>query len=58
MIAAITFDYWNTLYRASAYARPLRMRFLTDLLAKNRIVEPPGKLEGDEELWRNEWNRG
>jgi len=57
MIKAITFDFWNTLYDASISARPLRMRFLAEVLTKNQIELAPEQIETAEGLARDEWNR-
>jgi FMN phosphatase YigB (HAD superfamily) len=57
MITAITFDFWNTLYRAAAYARPLRLRFLFEVFARNQIDVTPDQVDEAEEVARNEWNR-
>jgi putative hydrolase of the HAD superfamily len=57
MIRAITFDFWNTLYRAAAYARPLRTRFLFDIFARNQIDVTPDQVDEADEVARNEWNR-
>ncbi len=56
MIEAITFDFWNTLYRP-AYARPLRMRRLIETLQKNGIAVDPDRLEAADQVARDEWNR-
>ena len=57
MIKAITFDFWNTLYDSSFSARPLRMRFLAEVLTKNQIDLEPEQIETAEGLARDEWNR-
>ncbi|HEY4721789.1 MAG TPA: HAD family hydrolase [Anaerolineae bacterium] len=57
MIKAITFDFWNTLYNASSYARPLRMRFLAERLTRNQIDLEPEQIETAEGIARDEWNR-
>jgi FMN phosphatase YigB (HAD superfamily) len=56
MIEAITFDFWNTLYRP-AYARPLRRRRLIETLQKNGIAVEPDRLEAADQVARAEWNR-
>jgi putative hydrolase of the HAD superfamily len=56
MIEAITFDFWNTLYRP-ANARPLRMQRLIETLAKNGIAVEADRLEAADQVARTEWNR-
>jgi putative hydrolase of the HAD superfamily len=57
MIKAITFDFWNTLYTAAAYAHPLRRRFLRSLLDKHQIDLDDEQLDTAEAVARDEWNR-
>ncbi len=57
MITAITFDFWNTLYRAAAYARPMRLRFLFEIFAKNQIDVTLDQVDAADEVARDEWNR-
>jgi FMN phosphatase YigB (HAD superfamily) len=57
MIAAITFDFWNTLYTAAAYAHPLRRRFLFELFAKHQIDVTPEQVDAAENVARHAWNR-
>lgn len=57
MIKAITFDFWNTLYTAAAYAHPLRRRFLRALLHKQGIDLDEERLDTAEAIARDEWNR-
>lgn len=57
MIKAITFDFWNTLYTAAAYAHPLRRRFLSDLFAKHQIDVTPEQVDAAEDVAREAWNR-
>ncbi len=57
MITAITFDFWNTLYRAAGYARPMRLRFLFEIFAKNQIDVTPDQVDAADEVARDEWNR-
>ncbi len=57
MIKAITFDFWNTLYTAAAYAHPLRRRFLRSLLDKHQIDLDDEQLDTAEAMARDEWNR-
>ena len=57
MIKAITFDFWNTLYRAAPYAFALRRRLMFDLFAKNRIDVSVEHVDAAEEVARTEWNR-
>jgi FMN phosphatase YigB (HAD superfamily) len=56
MIEAITFDFWNTLYRP-VNARPVRMQRLIETLAKNGIAIEPDRLEAADQVARTEWNR-
>lgn len=57
MIAAITFDFWNTLYTAASYAHPLRRRFLFELFAKHQIDVAPEQVDAAENVARHAWNR-
>lgn len=57
MIKAITFDFWNTLYKAAPYAAGLRRRFLLALLAKNQIDVDEAQIDAAEDAARQEWNR-
>ncbi len=57
MLKAITFDYWNTLYKAAAYAHPLRRRFLFDLFARHNIDVTAAQVDAAEEVARQMWNR-
>ncbi|MFN8597658.1 MAG: HAD family hydrolase [Anaerolineae bacterium] len=57
MLKAITFDFWNTLYKAAAYAHPLRRRFLTELFAKHHIDVTPEQVDAAEDVARQAWNR-
>ncbi len=57
MLKAITFDFWNTLYKAAAYAFALRRKFLFELLAQNHIDVSAEQLDAAEEVARREWNR-
>jgi putative hydrolase of the HAD superfamily len=56
MIKAITFDFWNTLYKAASYAQPLRRRFLFDLFAKHQIEVSPEQVDAAEDVARRMWN--
>lgn len=56
MIEAITFDFWNTLYRPGN-ARPLRMQRLIETLNKNGVAVEPDRLEAADQVARGEWNR-
>ena len=56
MIEAITFDFWNTLYRP-AVAKPVRMRRLIETLEKNGLGVEPDRLEAADQIARAEWNR-
>ena len=57
MITAITFDFWNTLYTAAAYAHPLRRRFLRELLDRHQIDLADEQLDTAEAVARDDWNR-
>ena len=57
MLKAITFDFWNTLYTAAAYAQPLRRRFWLELFVKHQIDVPPEQVEAAETVARQMWNR-
>ncbi len=57
MIKAITFDFWNTLYKAASYAHPLRRRFLFDLFAKHQIEVSPEQVDAAEGVARRFWNK-
>lgn len=57
MIKAITFDFWNTLYKAAAYAQGLRRRFLFDLFARHQIDLAPEQVDAAEEVARRVWNK-
>jgi putative hydrolase of the HAD superfamily len=57
MIKAITFDFWNTLYTAAAYAHPLRRRFLFELFAKHQIEVSPEQVDAAEDVARRMWNK-
>ncbi|HZY42609.1 MAG TPA: HAD family hydrolase, partial [Anaerolineae bacterium] len=57
MITALTFDFWNTLYTAAAYAHPLRRRFLFELFAKHQIDVTPEQVDAAEDIARHAWNR-
>jgi len=56
MIEAITFDFWNTLYRPGN-ARPLRLQRLIETLDKNGLVVEPDRFEAADQVARAEWNR-
>jgi putative hydrolase of the HAD superfamily len=57
MIKAITFDFWNTLYKAAPYARSLRQKFMADVFARNQIELAQDRIDAAEEVARREWNR-
>jgi HAD superfamily hydrolase (TIGR01549 family) len=57
MLKAITFDFWNTLYKAAAYAHPLRRRFLFELFAKHQIDVSPEQVDAAEDVARRVWNK-
>jgi len=57
VLKAITFDFWNTLYKAAPYAFALRRKFLYELFAKHHIDVDVEQVNAAEEVARNEWNR-
>ena len=57
MLKAITFDFWNTLYKAAPYAFALRRKFLYEVFAKNQIDVSVEQVDAAEEVARVEWNR-
>jgi HAD superfamily hydrolase (TIGR01549 family) len=57
MLKAITFDFWNTLYKAAPYAFALRRKFLFEIFAKNHIDVDVERVDAAEEAARAEWNR-
>jgi HAD superfamily hydrolase (TIGR01549 family) len=57
MIKAITFDFWNTLYKAAAYAGGLRRQFLFEIFARNNINVTIEQVDAAEDAARAEWNR-
>ncbi len=57
MIRAITFDFWNTLYKAAAYARGLRQTFMAEIFARNHIDLAQEQIDAAEEVAYKEWNR-
>lgn len=57
MITAITFDFWNTLYKAAPYAFALRRQFLFDLFARRHIDVTVEQVDEAEEAARRNWNR-
>jgi HAD superfamily hydrolase (TIGR01549 family) len=57
MIKAITFDFWNTLYKAAPYAAGLRRIFLLNLFARNQIDVDEAQIDAAEDVSRREWNR-
>lgn len=57
MLKAITFDFWNTLYKAAAYARGLRQAFMAELFARNHIDLTQEQIDAAEDVARTEWNR-
>jgi HAD superfamily hydrolase (TIGR01549 family) len=56
MLKAITFDFWNTLYKAAPYAFALRRKFLFEVLARNHIDVGVDQVDAAEEAARSEWN--
>jgi putative hydrolase of the HAD superfamily len=57
MIKAITFDFWNTLYKAEPYAFALRRKFLFEIFARNHIDVDKAQVDAAEDVARREWNR-
>jgi putative hydrolase of the HAD superfamily len=57
MLKAITFDFWNTLYKAAPYAFALRRKFMFEVFAKNHIDVSVEQVDEAEEVARIEWNR-
>jgi HAD superfamily hydrolase (TIGR01549 family) len=57
MLKAITFDFWNTLYKAAPYAFPLRRKFMFEVFAKNHIDVSVEQVDEAEEVARQNWNR-
>ena len=57
MLKAITFDFWNTLYKAAPYAFALRRKFMFEVFAKNHIDVSVDQVDEAEEVARTEWNR-
>jgi HAD superfamily hydrolase (TIGR01549 family) len=57
MIKAITFDFWNTLYKAAPYAFALRRKFLFEVFARHHIDVSVEQVDAAEDVSRREWNR-
>jgi len=57
VLKAITFDFWNTLYKAAPYAFALRRKFMFELFAKNHSDVDREQVDAAEEVARKEWNR-
>jgi putative hydrolase of the HAD superfamily len=57
MLKAVTFDFWNTLYKAAPYARGLRQVFMAEIFARNHIDLAQEQIDAAEEVARTEWNR-
>lgn len=57
MIKAITFDFWNTLYKAAPYAFALRRKFLFEVFARHQIDVSVEQVDAAEEVARRNWNR-
>lgn len=57
MLKAITFDFWNTLYKAAPYAFALRRKFLFEVFARNQIDVSVEQVDAAEEVARSAWNR-
>jgi len=56
MLKAITFDFWNTLYKAAPYAFALRRKFLFEVLARNHIDVSVEQVDEAEDVARRNWN--
>ncbi len=57
MIKAITFDFWNTLYKAASYAFTLRRKLMFEVFAQNNIDVTIEQVDEAEEVARRNWNR-
>jgi putative hydrolase of the HAD superfamily len=57
VLKAITFDFWNTLYKAAPYAFALRRKYLFEIFAKNHIDVDVEQVDAAEEAARTAWNR-
>ena len=57
MIKVITFDFWNTLYKAAAYAAGLRRQLLFEIFARNNIDVTIEQVDAAEDVARRKWNR-
>ena len=57
MLKAITFDFWNTLYKAAPYAFALRRKFMFELLARHQIDVSAAQVDAAEDVARKAWNR-
>jgi FMN phosphatase YigB (HAD superfamily) len=57
MINAVTFDFWNTLYKAAAYAFGLRRKFLFEVMTRNQIDVSVAQVDAAEDVARRNWNR-
>jgi HAD superfamily hydrolase (TIGR01549 family) len=57
VLKAITFDFWNTLYKAAPYAFALRRKFLFELFAQNHIAVNVAQVDAAEDVARTRWNR-
>src|SRR5512138_2210166 len=57
MLKAITFDFWNTLYKAASYARGLRQVFLAQVFARNQIELAQDQIDAAEGVASAKWNR-
>jgi FMN hydrolase / 5-amino-6-(5-phospho-D-ribitylamino)uracil phosphatase len=57
MLKAITFDFWNTLYKAAPYAAGLRRKFMFEVFARNHIDVSVEQVNAAEDVSRREWNR-
>jgi putative hydrolase of the HAD superfamily len=56
MLKAITFDFWNTLYKAAPYAFALRRKYLFEVLARNHIDVSVEQVDEAEDVARRNWN--
>src|SRR5512139_710460 len=57
MIKAITFDFWNTLYKAAPYAFALRRKFLFEVFARHHIDVTVEQVDEAEGVALHTWNR-
>ena len=57
MLKAITFDFWNTLYKAAPYAFALRRKFLFEVFARHHIEVTVEQVDEAEGVAFHTWNR-